>query len=225
MPVPLTRAAPAAGPCPLSVGRPIVAGVTARLFTALIPPADVVEALEEFVEPRRDTDPQLRWTSASSWHVTTCFLAAVPPDRLDRLVENLAGAAARATPLTVRLGGAGAFPNPYAARLLHLGVTATPAGELERLAAGCRRAASRAGVEPDGARFVPHLTLARLRRPVEATRWLRILDAAPPLAFTATALALVESHLHDPANRYEIVEWFTLGGVRGPGYPAPDADG
>jgi len=102
VPVPLTRAAPAAGPCPLSVGRPIVACVTARLFTALIPPADIVEALEEFVEPRRDADPQLRWTSASSWHVTTCFLAAVPPDRLDRLVENLAGAAARATPLTVR---------------------------------------------------------------------------------------------------------------------------
>ncbi len=199
--------------------------MTARLFTALIPPAEVVEALAEFLEPRRAADPQVRWASPQSWHVTTCFMAAAASDRLDRLAENLAGAAARSTPLTVRLGGAGAFPNPYAARLLHLAASATPAGELERLAAGCRRAASGAGVEPDGARFVPHLTLARLRRPVEATRWLRILDAAPPLVFTATGLALVESHLNDPQNRYEIVEWFALGGVGGAGYPAPDVDG
>ncbi len=198
--------------------------MTARLFTALIPPADVVERLEDFVEPRRDADPQLRWTAASSWHVTTSFLASVAADRLDRLIENLAEAAARSTPLTVRLGGAGAFPNPYEARLLHLAASATPEGELDRLAAGCRRAASRAGVQADGARFVPHLTLARLRRPAEATRWLRILDAAPPLTFTANALALVESHLNDPAHRYEIVEWFDLGGVRGAGYSAADTE-
>nr|NLI49765.1 RNA 2',3'-cyclic phosphodiesterase [Propionibacterium sp.] len=199
--------------------------MSARLFTALIPSAEVVEALAEFIEPRRGADPQLRWTSPQSWHITTCFMASVASDRLDRLVENLTETAARTPPLSVRLGGAGAFPNPYAARLLHLTASATPAGELERLAAGCRRAASRAGVEPDGARFVPHLTLARLRRPAEATRWLRILDAAPPLAFTASELALVESHLNDPQNRYEIVEWFALGGVGGAGYPAPDVDG
>lgn len=198
--------------------------MTARLFTALIPPAATIEALDDFVEPRRGADPQLRWTSPASWHLTTCFMSAVSADRHDRLVDFLAEAASCATPLIVRLAGAGAFPNPYAARVLHLRASATPAGALEELAAACRRAAARAGVEPDGARFVPHLTLARLRRPAEATRWLRILDAAPPLTFEADSMALVESHLNDPGNRYEIVEWFPLGRAERRGYSAPHHD-
>ena len=53
------------------------------------------------------------------------------------------------------------------------------ARELRRLATGARSAAAKAGCEVDGGRFHPHVTLARTRRPVQATRWLRVLDAYP----------------------------------------------
>ena len=56
--------------------------------------------------------------------------------------------------------------------------------ELDRLATGCRAAASRAGIEVDGARFRPHLTLARTRYPHDVSNWVRLLDsyAGPAVA-------------------------------------------
>lgn len=181
----------------------------ARLFTALIPPASVVETLEAFVEPRRGADDALRWTRTESWHITTSFLPSVTDRSFERLVEGLADAARAHAPIDVTVGGAGAFHDPTSARVLYL--AAQPADEVGRLAASCRRAAVRAGTRADGARFVPHLTLARCRRPLEATRWLRVLDACPSAMWRSDELALVESHPSDAGNRYEVLERFALG--------------
>lgn len=182
--------------------------MTARLFTALVPPPEVVAALDAFLEPRRDADPALRWTAPESWHVTTAFMAAVADP--DALLEPLAALAARTPALDVTFGGAGAMPTPYAARLLYL--AAAPADDLGRLAASCRGALAHAGAQVDGARFVPHLSVARLRRPIEATRWLRVLDAFGPVSWRAAELLLIESHVHDRGARYEVLERFALAG-------------
>lgn len=93
-----------------------------RLFVAVVPPDDVLDDLEEHVEPRRDAGPEIRWTDRHQWHVTLAFLGAVPEARLDDLTDALARSAARRDPLVLRLAGAGAFPNPYAARVLWAGV-------------------------------------------------------------------------------------------------------
>ena len=49
--------------------------------------------------------------------------------------------------------------------------------ELDRLAVGARAAFAKAGAAPDGTRFRPHLTLARLGRPEDVVRWVRLLEA------------------------------------------------
>lgn len=187
----------------------MIARVGMRLFTAVMPPEPVLEELAAFVAPRREAGGPWRWTPPHAWHVTTAFMGDVASDDLDPLVENLRAVAARTPGFDVRLGGAGAFPNPYAAKVLWLGVSQGEE-ELATLARRTRTAAERAGVRTDGARFVPHLTLARAARGTEATRWLRVLDAAPPLGWRAERVLLVQSHLRDRGNRYELVESFVL---------------
>lgn len=173
-----------------------------RLFTALVPPTAVVEALDEFLAPRREADPRLRWTKPEGWHLTTSFMGSVADSDLEGLLDSLRDVAVRTAPFHVRLAGAGAFPNPYAAKALWLGV---PVGReaLGVLARRARTAAERAGVRVDGTRFTPHLTLARSNRPLEATRWLRVLDAFGGAGWRATSFRLIESHLADRGNRYE----------------------
>lgn len=188
----------------------MIARVGMRLFAAVVPPDTVLEELDAFVAPRRDAPGPWRWTQPPSWHVTLAFMGDTAEADLDLLVDNLADAAARTPAFDVRLGGAGSFPRPDAARVLWLGVAAG-GEELATLARRTRTAAERAGVPTDGARFVPHLTLARVNRGVEATRWLRVLDAAPPLAWRAAEVELIQSHLHDRGNRYETLETFALG--------------
>lgn len=179
-----------------------------RMFTAVLPPPGVIRQLDTLLEPRRDADPALRWTRPEGWHVTLSFMAEVPAERLLRLEENLAEVAARARPFHVELAGGIAFPDAARARVL--GLAAAPEDPLSALSASCRSAASRAGVEADGARFVGHLTLARINRGLAAVRWLELLDSFPRWRWRADELCLVESH---PGARYVVAERFPLGDV------------
>jgi 2'-5' RNA ligase len=191
-----------------------------RLFAAVVPPVDVLDAIEEFFEPRREADPTLRWTSPDQWHLTLAFAADAPERALDDLEERLTRAAARRTPFALSLTGGGAFPSVGRARVLYLGVRPgddTAATELDRLATGVRAAFSKAGCPVDGARFRAHLTLARLGHPRDVTRWVRLLDAFATRTFLVEESALIESHLGEGPRgkpRYVVRQRFPLAGHR-----------
>lgn len=82
------------------------------------------------------------------------------------------------------------------------------------MATGARAAATRAGVRVGGSRFTPHLTLARMGPPVEATNWVRLLDSYDGPAWCSQEVALVASHLGEGPHgrpRYEVVQTFRTG--------------
>ncbi|HEX4729307.1 MAG TPA: RNA 2',3'-cyclic phosphodiesterase [Jatrophihabitans sp.] len=171
-----------------------------RMFLALTPPAEVLEQLADYLQPRQDADGPLRWSRVEQWHITLAFMPAVPDRALDPLDELLTELAADRQSFELALAGAGAFPDPARAKALWMGVT----GELEplhRLATATRAAAVRAGIEVAGGRFRPHLTVARANRPVEATRWLRILDLHQGRTWTVDSFALVHSQLGGAGSR------------------------
>lgn len=194
---------------------------------AVVPAEDVVEDLEEFLAPRREAAP-FRWTPAEQWHVTLAFAENVPARAYDVLVDHLDAAAAKRSPMTMRVVGGGAFPDPARARVLFAGLE-TDEDELGRLATGARNAMSTAGAGVDGQRFRPHLTLARMNRPVEATNWVRLLGAYDGAPWVVEEIALVASHLGEGPRgrpRHEVVGTFSLGRAgSGPGRPDAPARG
>lgn len=187
------------------------------MFVALVPPEDAVEDLAEFMAPRQEAGAGLRWTTPEQWHVTLAFLGNVQDRHLDDLVNRLGRAAARRTPVHLAIAGGGAFPNPARAKVVWAGVDAggaTPAEEVRRMATGARAAGAKSGAGEDGGRFHPHVTLARTGHPIEATRWLRVLDAYNGPLWPADEWTLIESHLGEGPRkrpRYEVVETFPVG--------------
>jgi 2'-5' RNA ligase len=185
------------------------------MFVALEPPEEAVEHLDAFLEVRRAAAP-FRWAATEQLHVTLAFLAEVEERRVDELTERLTRAAARRTPFETALAGGGAFPNPARARVLWAGLDLDDAGhtELDRLAAGCRAAANRAGIAVDGQRFRPHVTLARIAQPTEASSWVRLLDGYAGPRWTADRITLVASYLGEGPHgrpRHVNLDHFTLG--------------
>lgn len=133
-----------------------------RAFTAVTVPVHVRDALEATVSSVRDRYPDLAWTPAHRWHVTLAFLADLPDDRVDELMDRLRRAASRTEPFELRVDGFGRFGQRI--------VYAHLAGErarLRRLAERCAAAATRCGVEVPEGRYRPHVTLARARRPTD----------------------------------------------------------
>lgn len=186
-----------------------------RMFVALVPPAEALEDLGDFLLPRQEAEPEFRWTVREQWHITLAFMASVEERHLDDLVERLGRAAARRNPFALQIAEGGAFPNPARARVLFAGVdVGAPHEELRRLATGARAAANKSGAMTKGGKFHPHLTLARLNRPAEVTRWVRVLSTYRGPTWSGSEIALIESHLgQGPGRRprYEVVASFPLG--------------
>ena len=186
------------------------------MFAAVVPPAEVLDHLDEFLDRRRDA-ADFRWTVRDQLHLTLAFLARVPDRSLDDLQDRLERAARRRTPIRTAVAGGGAFPSVGRARVLWAGLELDEPGrtEMARLATGARAAASKAGVAVDGVRFKPHVTVARLKRPQEVSSWVRLLAEYRGPAWTVDEVRLVASYLGEgPRNRprHEVVASFPLGG-------------
>lgn len=166
-----------------------------RVFASVVPPQEVLADLVDFLAPRREAGPELRWTPAELWHVTLAFMAQVPSEGVDELLEAVAEASARHTPMELGIAGAGAFPHAADARVTWMGVAGTPAAldSLTALSRAVRSACNRAGAAPAGGPFTPHLTVARSRQPFEATRWLRVLGGYAGPAWTAREVTVFAS--------------------------------
>lgn len=183
-----------------------------RLFVAITPPEPVIEHLEDFLDVRREAGPELRWSPPPQWHLTLAFCADFPEHRIDELDERLARAATRRHSLEARLTGGGAFPDVGRARVLWLGLDADRV-EIDRMATGARAAVSKAGGQVDGQRFRPHLTLARMAHPLDASRWVRLLDGYTGPAWAVGNVELIASHLGEGVRgrpRYETLGTYPL---------------
>lgn len=191
--------------------------VSMRAFLAIVPPPEVVEALETFLQPRRDAVAnrrEWRWVRPEHLHLTLAFLPDLQEWREEVLIEEGQRWADRHTPAVLTLVGAGAFADPGAARVLWAGVREATA--LEPWAKGLRAVANHAGVRVDGTRFHPHLTLARaIGRPRPAGQLVQSLDTLSLPPWVASEVVLVASHLgQGPGGtpRYEVRHAWRLTG-------------
>ncbi|MGD8149534.1 RNA 2',3'-cyclic phosphodiesterase [Ornithinimicrobium sp. Y1694] len=183
-----------------------------RAFIAVLPPEEVVESLESFLAPRRtaiDAIDPWRWTRPEHLHLTLAFIPDLEEWREEPLIESGMAFAARQDPLTLSLAGAGAFPDPGAARILWAAVEGEEQkSTLAAWAKGFRALASRAGARVDGTRFSPHVTVARSGgRPRAAGHLVQSLDTLHTGSWVADEVHLIASHLGEGPRRtprYEI---------------------
>ena len=175
--------------------------MTMRLFAAIVPPEAALASLAAAVTTVPAT--AMRVVPAHQQHVTVAFYGSVPDAAVADLDERLRRAAARTSPLSLRLHALGTFPaNAGRARVLWAGVDGDVA-ELTRLAERAVAAGRRAGIAVEDHRYRPHLTIARARRDSVDVR--DVVGAAnvdgPP--WTARELVLIRSTLgaqvrHEP---------------------------
>lgn len=187
-----------------------------RLFLALELPDHLLDALEQAISPLRTEFPELAWVKADKRHLTLKFLGDVDDDRAAGLSSAMDGVSARHRPFTMELGGLGAFPNFRRARVLWLGVEQEP--RLELLHHDVEVAGADVGFEIEGRAFRPHITLARIRAPLDAERHKHLARMAKAVDFTASvpvdAITVFESTLARGGSHYRRLHMARLTGGR-----------
>lgn len=196
-----------------------------RLFVAVPLSAGACEAVAEVAERVRTAHDgvRARWVRFDGLHLTLQFLGPTPESAVPSLAAALTEVAARSRPFTVRLSGAGAFPNIQRPRTLWVDVVAG-AEELTNLSASLaadERVAEWLPQRPGNGGplerkpYTPHLTIARTDGVPGAARLARSLatEAADlDVAFMAERLVLYRSHLGRGPARYEPLSEARLGG-------------
>jgi 2'-5' RNA ligase len=165
-----------------------------RLFVAVRPPPDVVDALAAL--PRPDGTPT-RWTTRDQWHVTLRFFGNV--DDPAPIVPALARTVERCAPLDVRIG-------PRAGLLGHE-VVYLPVTGLADIAAAVVEATKSVGDPPPTRRFRAHLTLGRTKGGGGVDTAALALESS----WRVTEIELIRSHLGTGPARYETLDCFALG--------------
>ena len=172
-----------------------------RSFIAIELPADVrseLTSIEEKLKVRRH--PFVKWVDPESIHLTLKFLGSVSGETIPEIVEAMSLVAQPVSPLTLQIGGTGAFPNWQRPQVVWVGV----GGEMGRLTTLQREleaALSSLGFPPESRPFSPHLTLGRLRErvtPEDRRRfglWAQSVKFEASLSFEVNAVRLMKSQL------------------------------
>lgn len=135
-----------------------------RLFVAVDPSQEIVEAIDAAVAPLREASPRQKWSAIDKLHLTLVFLGARPAEQVAAIEAALGEVAARHAPFELMARGAGTFGSSARPRVLWVGLE----GAVDALASLQREVEAALipfGHTPEERPFHPHLTLARARHP------------------------------------------------------------
>ena len=125
-----------------------------RLFTGLEIPKDVQDSLSLL----RGGLPGARWIDPENYHITLRFIGDID-DRLAHEIASLLDNVKRRS-FEVRFGSVASFGGNKPRAIV---VPVEPIQPLIELQSELERLMQRLGLEPEGRKFMPHVTLARLR--------------------------------------------------------------
>ncbi|MEZ4365624.1 MAG: RNA 2',3'-cyclic phosphodiesterase [Kofleriaceae bacterium] len=202
-----------------------VAPTAARLFVALTPPAPVVAQLtavaEQLARRAQTAGVPIRWLPPADYHLTLSFLGWRPIESIEAVREAVERAVAGVAPLSLTLGGLGAFPSPDRARVVWAGLD--KGGEaVAALAARLDQELAEIGIASPGRPLVPHVTLGRLSQDRSISDLLVSTSAHVFSECVIPAVDLVDSSVKTSTSNDRNLRSFALGSPKnGPRRQSP----
>jgi 2'-5' RNA ligase len=175
-----------------------------RLFTGLEIPPEVAATLSML----RGGLHGARWISPEFYHVTLRFIGDIDMDVARDIDEALAEV--RRPPLTITIDGLASFGGDRP-RAIIANVVSTPA--LIEMQAEQERIMRRLGLPPETRKFMPHVTLARLRdaQPHCVAQFLSTFGHFPKVSFTAAQFVLYSARASVGGGPYIVEAEYPLG--------------
>jgi len=173
-----------------------------RLFTGLEIPAEIGQTLSNL----RGGLPGARWIDPENYHVTLRFIGDIDGVAANEIASLLVRINRK--PFEVALQAC-RVSREKAARGGRLGGAEPPLIELQ---AELERLMQRIGLDPEGRKFTPHVTLARLRDASnqDVADYLSVRGYFPTRVFTASRFVLFSSRASTGGGPYVVEDAYAL---------------
>ena len=172
-------------------------GNSVRCFIAIEVPKPV-QALLKPVQIRLQSEtPKVSWTKSGNFHLTLKFLGDVHAEEISVVTEAVENVAAKQPAFSIEFGGIGVFPTLTRPRVIWVGLK-HGAATVSRLAKAVNLELKRLNFPADD-RFHPHLTLGRVKRPMNLKPLKNILqkyDTIDGATLSVNEIAVMQSQLH-----------------------------
>ncbi|HHX86581.1 MAG TPA: RNA 2',3'-cyclic phosphodiesterase [Firmicutes bacterium] len=155
----------------------------------------------------------VKWVSPVGMHITLKFLGEVNPKLLPKIAAAIGRVAASAFSFDFRLRGLGVFPNPSRAKVIWTGML-EGCPQTEALFSRLERELAPLSFLKESRKYIPHLTLGRVRYPVPRDNLVRVLNQEKEFA-TASGkidkIVLYQSCLSRQGAKYKpLIEKYLL---------------
>ena len=187
-----------------------------RVFLAIeISPA-LRASLQRPLDGLASLGESIRVNPVERMHLTLHFLGHLPVPRVEDLSSRLAPIVETHHPIRLVARGVGAFPSVSRAQVVWAGISGTELPRLVALQGDLGDGLRQAGVPVEDRRFRPHLTLARVQRPLRAPERRRLQEWSSAWGdidlgeLPVTEVRLMRSQLGGGPPRYSTLASFAL---------------
>jgi 2'-5' RNA ligase len=174
-----------------------------RLFTGLEIPAEVGQMLSNL----RGGLPGARWIDPENYHVTLRFIGDIDGVSANEIASMLFRVDRK--PFEVKVQGLTSFGGRKPRAVV---ATIAPSKPLIELQAELERMMQRIGLNPEGRKFIPHVTLARLHdaSDQDVADYLSLRGYFPSKAFMAERFVLFSSRASTGGGPYVVEDAYEL---------------
>jgi 2'-5' RNA ligase len=174
-----------------------------RLFTGLEIPAEVGHMLSNL----RGGLPGARWIDPENYHVTLRFIGDIDGVSANEIASMLFRVDRK--PFEVKVQGLTSFGGRKPRAVV---ATIAPSRPLIELQAELERMMQRIGLDPEGRKFIPHVTLARLHdaSDQDVADYLSLRGYFPSKVFTAERFVLFSARASTGGGPYVVEDSYEL---------------
>ncbi|OGL87261.1 2'-5' RNA ligase [Candidatus Uhrbacteria bacterium RIFCSPLOWO2_02_FULL_48_12] len=175
-----------------------------RLFIAVPSPITIQELISEIEhEWEKLTSHNVKWVNPEQAHLTLHFLGNTEEGTVPEIIKIIKESTIKVRPFLLVLKGLGAFPQPSNARVVYINVEEIKSRVLNTLHKNLANQLKSLGFAIDDRRFMPHITLGRLRQArALTTEWY----VTRPISWSVNEIHLVESKLLAVGPIHTVVE-------------------
>jgi len=181
-----------------------------RAFIAIELPARVRDDLSKIQDALKAALPKVSWVKPQNLHLTLKFLGDISPHQLEEIKRIINELSLEFALFKIKLDDLGVFPGLHQARIIWTGISQDIlikqlAGSLETKLAGI-------GIAKEKRDFTSHITIARVKNPLDPADLERELKKAKNdlvyanLGFNAEGITLFESVLGAGGAVYTVLE-------------------
>ncbi|HJM69799.1 MAG TPA: RNA 2',3'-cyclic phosphodiesterase [Candidatus Marinimicrobia bacterium] len=178
-----------------------------RTFISVPAPAEVNLARDSLKDKIISNGAKINWIRKDNHHFTLKFIGDMPEDDADRVSDAISRIIQSTTSIDLEIAGTGCFPKKERPRILWMGVQGD-LKPLQSLVKDINEALDPLGYPKEEKKYIPHLTIARIRYPQKTTPDVSLfLDTQfEPIPFSINKIHFMRSELFFKGSVYTILD-------------------